>query len=100
MSIFLLPVLLVFFYPLLPESPRYLAANGQLDKALEVLERIAKSNGKELPKGTLVASADRRQDGLCSPHKDGAKQAPNQVSRSLVLNMQIIFSNHLTLASF
>lgn len=39
----------------LPESPRFLIAAGQQDKAMHILKHIASVNGKELPYGTLKA---------------------------------------------
>jgi len=47
-------VILLFFYPLLSESPRYLALKGKTVKAERVLSRISRLNGKELPAGKLV----------------------------------------------
>lgn len=37
--------ILLFFYPFLPESPRYLLVSGKYDKAVEQLEKLAKFNG-------------------------------------------------------
>ena len=47
--------LLLLLFPLLPESPRYLAAKGQSDEAAKILQRISKVNGKALPAGRLVS---------------------------------------------
>lgn len=38
------------FFSFLPESPRWLIANGRKDEAMKILEHVAKVNGKTLPK--------------------------------------------------
>ena len=40
----------------MPESPRFLMTVGKPEKALRILQRIAKENKKELPPGELVAT--------------------------------------------
>lgn len=57
-------------YPLLLESPHYLAANGRLLEAQEVLHAISSWNRKPLPPGTLVADssvAARRGEAQSCP---------------------------------
>ena len=50
-----LPVLLVLFYfPFVPVSPRYLLASNEVDKAYKVLEAAARQNCRQLPPGQLV----------------------------------------------
>ncbi|XP_010542536.1 PREDICTED: organic cation/carnitine transporter 7-like [Tarenaya hassleriana] len=46
--------LLLLFYSLTPESPRYLCLRGRKSEALAILEKIARINGAELPPGVLV----------------------------------------------
>ena len=46
-------VILLFFYPFLSESPRFLAMKGKTLKAERVLARVARVNGRELPNGKL-----------------------------------------------
>lgn len=52
-------VLLMALYPLLPESPHYLAVNGRLLEAQDVLHRISHWNGRPLPPGQLAADKPR-----------------------------------------
>ncbi|CAM6104242.1 unnamed protein product [Calypogeia fissa] len=47
-------ILLLAFYPVLPESPRYLMMKGDGEGARKILQRIAKANGKSLPPGMLT----------------------------------------------
>ncbi|CAI0380065.1 unnamed protein product [Linum tenue] len=49
---------LLVFYPLTPESPRYLCLKGRKDDALRVMEKIAKLNKKELPPGVLLSDRE------------------------------------------
>lgn len=53
-------VLLMALYPLLPESPHYLAVNGRLLEAQDVLHRISHWNGRPLPPGQLIADKSRK----------------------------------------
>lgn len=56
-------VLLLAAFPVVPESPHFLAAKGSLDAADAVLRRIARINGAALPKGRLVAPPARGRGG-------------------------------------
>jgi MFS family permease len=47
--------LLLFFYRVTPESPRYLCLKGRTSDAISVLEKIARMNGTKLPSGVLVS---------------------------------------------
>ncbi|KAL1357979.1 organic cation/carnitine transporter 7 isoform X1 [Arachis hypogaea] len=46
---------LLLFYKVTPESPRYLCLKGRTTDAVNVLEKIARLNGRELPSGILVS---------------------------------------------
>ncbi|GLJ11194.1 hypothetical protein SUGI_0146190 [Cryptomeria japonica] len=46
---------LLFFYGIVPESPRYLAMKGRTKDALHILENIALMNKKHLPAGRFVS---------------------------------------------
>lgn len=47
--------LLLLFYGLTPESPRYLCNKGRTNDALNILERVASMNQKKLPSGILIS---------------------------------------------
>lgn len=49
-------ILLYFLLQLVPESPRFYMAAGKPEKALCILQKIAKENNKELPQGELIAT--------------------------------------------
>lgn len=56
MWMFYIPGLLTFVYIwLVPESFRWLLATGRIDRAIETMKRIAKSNRRELSEKTIHA---------------------------------------------
>ena len=70
-----LPVLLVMFYfPFVPVSPRYLMASNEVDKAYKVLERAAKQNFKQLPPGQLVLQKRSHGSGEDVPILDTSSE--------------------------
>ena len=81
--------MLVFFYPLIPESPRFLAAKGEQEKAIEVLERIARINGKDLPDGVLVTATDQKATKSEAASDDGLVEILTQITRSGLGKFQI-----------
>eukprot|EP00930_Biecheleria_cincta_P096439 TRINITY_DN88292_c0_g1_i1.p1 TRINITY_DN88292_c0_g1~~TRINITY_DN88292_c0_g1_i1.p1 ORF type:complete len:524 (-),score=63.32 TRINITY_DN88292_c0_g1_i1:66-1406(-) len=62
----LLPLAFVLLYRCIPESPRWLLANGQLDAASCVVADIARGNGVELPKGQILSQAPAKAEGGAS----------------------------------
>lgn len=46
-------IVLLVLLPFVPESPRYLLVKGRVDAAQQVLGKVLRVCGKELPEGTL-----------------------------------------------
>lgn len=59
-------ILFTFACKWLPESPRYHMLSGHPDKAMLTLEKVCKTNGKQLPKGTLLATGSVESRGSIS----------------------------------
>ncbi|KAJ0021400.1 hypothetical protein Pint_32417 [Pistacia integerrima] len=59
-------LLLLLFYRMTPESPRYLCLKGRTAEARLILEKIAKINGTPLPSGDLVSDRERELETRCS----------------------------------
>lgn len=51
--------LVLFLYPLIPESARYYLVKGKHDKAQRVIERVAWINCKAVPLGRLVSQEEK-----------------------------------------
>ncbi|KAF6155203.1 hypothetical protein GIB67_019729 [Kingdonia uniflora] len=47
-------LVLLVFYSIIPESPRYLCAKGRTIEALQIVRKIMRVNRVEIPSGTLV----------------------------------------------
>ncbi|KAK4856990.1 hypothetical protein QYF36_023436 [Acer negundo] len=64
--------LLLLFYRVTPESPRYLCSKGRTAEAHHILEKMARINGKNLPSGNLVSDRERELEhrSLLSPSSD------------------------------
>ena len=60
-------VLLLLLLPFVPESPRFLLVKGRVDAAQQVLHKVLRVCGKELPEGSLQlllsddSGGDRRE---------------------------------------
>lgn len=65
--------ILLLFYSVVPESPRYLAAKGETEQALKILQQMAKVNCRPLPQGRLVQT----QPLLGDPDDKGSSSIGN-----------------------
>lgn len=72
-----------------PESPRYLCLKGRTADAINILEKIARVNGRKLPSGTLISDhqielheidSSSEDIGLLSPRKSEAESPKGIVS--------------------
>lgn len=54
--------LLLLFYAITPESPRFLCMKGRIMEAVEVLEKMARLNNVQLPSGRLVSDKNIELD--------------------------------------
>ncbi|EEF48695.1 sugar transporter, putative [Ricinus communis] len=68
--------LLLVFYTMTPESPRYLCLKGRKVDALGILEKVAKLNGKVLPPGVLVTDHELELQEKSLPVEDGNTGLP------------------------
>lgn len=68
-------LLVIFYFWLVPESVRWLLVSGRVDRAIELLEKSAAANGKELPQQSI--------DML------RLRYAPNIRRKSIIDNRQI-----------
>lgn len=53
------PIVLIIVYFFLPESPRWLLANGKVEEAKVILEKAAKRNGRTWPKDFHLVSTSK-----------------------------------------
>ncbi|KAL0904616.1 hypothetical protein M5K25_026745 [Dendrobium thyrsiflorum] len=58
--------LLLLFYRIVPESPRYLCMKGRTSEAMHILEKMARTNRVTLPPGVLVSDIRTELDE--NPH--------------------------------
>ena len=95
-------LLLLIFYPFIPESPRYLIAKGKQNEAFEILQRISQVNQIRLPVGKL------RQDKAIAIEGSGRKLITHEaihlikslfsksMIRSTLLIWLVFFANAFT----
>ncbi|XP_028125811.1 organic cation/carnitine transporter 7 isoform X3 [Camellia sinensis] len=62
--------LLLLFYGMTPESPRYLCMKGRTNDALNILEKAARMNRTKLPSGILISDHQIELDEKCTASED------------------------------
>ncbi|KAG2725877.1 hypothetical protein I3843_01G084900 [Carya illinoinensis] len=70
--------LLLIFYRVTPESPRYLCLKGRTSDAVSVLEQIARINGTKLPSGILVSDNQIELGEKSIPSEDAHLLSPRR----------------------
>ena len=70
--------LLLLFYRVTPESPRYLCLKGRMSDAISVLEKIARMNGTKLPSGILVSDHQIELQEKSIPSEDTNLLSPGR----------------------
>lgn len=70
--------LLLLFYFMTPESPRYLCAKGRKGDALAILEKIAQVNGRKLPSGVLVSDLHIELGEKCTASEEKELISPRE----------------------
>ncbi|XP_076631509.1 carcinine transporter [Colletes latitarsis] len=84
------PFLLYFFYWwFLPESPRWLLAKGRLGEANDILERLAKVNGKELPISFTQKLRQRMMMSRSKSEEERLRNGPGVLSLFKTPNMRL-----------
>ncbi|XP_061361369.1 organic cation/carnitine transporter 7 isoform X1 [Gastrolobium bilobum] len=69
---------LLLFYKVTPESPRYLCLKGRTTDAINVLEKIARVNGRKLPSGVLVSDHQIELHEIDNPSEDMVLLSPRK----------------------
>jgi len=85
--------MMLFFYPLLPESPRFLLVRGRTDQALTELNRAARFNRMELPQGTLVLSKTKTDEPPVKKSQNARVLFSAPLLRTTLLMWVIWFAN-------
>ncbi|MCE3214941.1 Organic cation/carnitine transporter 4 [Datura stramonium] len=69
-------LLVVLVLPFLHESPRWCLVRGKVDEAMKIMHKVAKSNGKTLPDGVVLALDSEVNDD--SPNcQSESRELPN-----------------------
>ncbi|MFQ6667853.1 hypothetical protein Gotur_033730 [Gossypium turneri] len=66
--------------PFISESPRWYLVRGKINKAMKIMQAIAKSNGNNLPEGVILALDDEANDAS----NDNQSSSKEAVSGSIV----------------
>ncbi|KYN36385.1 Organic cation transporter 1 [Trachymyrmex septentrionalis] len=84
------PFLIYFFYWwFLPESPRWLLAKGRLSEANDILETLARVNGKELPTSFTQKLRQRMMMSRSNSEEERLRTGPGVLSLFKLPNMRL-----------
>ncbi|WOL13198.1 organic cation/carnitine transporter 7 isoform X1 [Canna indica] len=100
--------LLLLFYAITPESPRYLCMRGQMTDAMQILERMARINHKPLPSGSLISDnqieLDEKLDHSEAAHlvengKSGSSDEDMDMKVGVISSLRTLLSQKLIRAT-
>lgn len=81
--------LYIFYWFFLPESPRWLLANGKFEDASKVLETLAQVNGKELPPSFKQQLKQRMMYARTKSQEALARRGPGVLALCSTPNMRL-----------
>ncbi|KAK4355297.1 hypothetical protein RND71_024268 [Anisodus tanguticus] len=82
-------MLVIFVLPFLHESPRWCLVRGKVDEAMKIMHKIAKSNGKHLPEGIVLALDSEVNDDEDVPNSQSKSKEAQNVSILDVLKLPL-----------
>lgn len=82
-------LLYILYWWFLPESPRWLLAKGRLGEANDILERLAKVNGKELPLSFTQKLRQRMMMSRSKSEEERLRSGPGVLSLFKTPNMRL-----------
>jgi len=77
------------YYRFLPESPRWLLAKGRLSEANDILETLARVNGKELPASFTQKLRQRMTMSRSKSEEERLRTGPGVLSLFKTPNMRL-----------
>ena len=80
------PTILIFVYYFMPESPRWLISQGRVEEAKAILQKAAKTNGKDWPAESCNLQLDegKENDDESTPSILDLFRTPNLLKNTLI----------------
>ncbi|XP_054783600.1 organic cation/carnitine transporter 7 [Prosopis cineraria] len=96
-------LLLLLFYRVAPESPRYLCLKGRTADAVNILEKMAKMNGTKLPPDIITSPDDQidlqrintEETSLLSPRNEGGPTKGMDTNSGGISSLLMLLSSQL-----
>ncbi|ERN09586.1 hypothetical protein AMTR_s00029p00167630 [Amborella trichopoda] len=91
-SISLLPLLYcLFIFPSISESPRWLSLRERKEEAMQVLTKLAQSNGKKIPKNLTISNPSCTQPGSRTCNLWSSKWARKRMALVMAVGLGVGF---------